>query len=266
MPLIQYTRKGTGAPPIVFVHGFGCARSDWDNQVAHFAPRHDTIAVDLGAHGTSQGGAEHSRIETHGADVAALMDALELAPSVLVGHSMGCRVVLEAAARVPGRTKGLILVDGSRLGQPGTGAAAVAARRKAIAEQGYGNFVKAAFTQMFGADYDRAKADVIIKRAMDRDPAIAGELFADIGRYDAEHMERILAGVRVPLLAIQTTVTHPDGKRLPMQAGQTTPYLDTLREKIKGVTIEIIPGIGHFPQLERPAETNAMMQKFLAGL
>ncbi len=264
MAFIQHTRKGNGAPPIVFVHGFGCARSDWDEQVAHFSPRHVTVAVDLGAHGASPGGPEHAKIETHGADVASLMAHLDLGPSILVGHSMGCRVVLEAAQRQPSRAKGIILVDGSRLGEAGS--KAYEARAKAIADLGYAKFVTAAFAQMFGTEYDKAKAAAIIKRAVDRKPEICGPLFADIGRYDSENMDRVLAATKVPLMAIQTTVTNADGKRLSLAKGETTPYLDLLRATVKGARIEIIPGIGHFPQLERVAETNALMEDFVGTL
>jgi len=126
--------------------------------------------------------------------------------------------------------------------------------------------VTAAFSQMFGPDYDKAKAQVIIQRAVDRDPKIAGPLFVDIGRYDSENMDRILAETRVPVMAIQSTVTRPDGKRLPLALNETTPYLDLLRAKLKGVRIEIIPGIGHFPQFERPAETNRMIASFIANV
>ena len=261
MSLIQYTRTGKGRPPIVFVHGFGCARSDWDNQVAHFQPSHETVAVDLGGHGTSPGGPEHRRLETHGADVAALLEKLNLPPAVLVGHSMGCRVVTAAAALVPDRVKALILVDGSRQGEANS--KAHEARAKTLADIGYQAYAKSAFEQMFGHDYDKAKAATILQRAMDRPAGIAGPLFVDIGRYDSECMDALLSSVRVPMLAIQTTKLTPDGRRVPVESGETTPYLDLLRSKVKGVAIDIIPGIGHFPQLERPRETNAMIAAFL---
>src|SRR5277367_6423709 len=97
MALIHHVVTGAGKPPIVFVHGFGCAHGDWDAQVACFSPRHQTIAVDLRGHGASPGTAAECSIERCGADVAELMHVLDLAPAVLVGHSMGCRVVVEAA-------------------------------------------------------------------------------------------------------------------------------------------------------------------------
>jgi pimeloyl-ACP methyl ester carboxylesterase len=232
--------------------------------VAHFGGRHETVAVDLGGHGTSPGGPEHRRIETHGADVAALLQSLSLPPCVIFGHSMGCRVAMEAALRVPDRVGAVVLVDGSRLGD--TGSTAHIQRAKAIEEQGYGPFIRSAFEQMFHPAFDKTKAAAVIQRALDRDPAIAGPLFADIGRYDAENMDRVVASVKVPMLAVQTTYTNPEGKRVSMDAGQSTPYLDFLRRAKPDVLIEVMPDTGHFPQLERPAETNAIIESFLRGL
>ena len=264
MALIHHTRRGSGRPPLVFVHGFGCARSDWDAQVDHFGSRHETVAVDLGGHGTTPGTADHRRIETHGADVAALLEALAMPPAVIFGHSMGCRIAMEAALRKPALIKAVVLVDGSRLGEKGS--TAYLQRGKAIETAGYGSFVRAAFEQMFAPTYDKAKAAVIVQRALDRDPAIAGPLFADIGRYDAENMDRVVASLTVPLLAMQTTYTDPTGKRVSMTAGQSTPYLDFIKRAKPDARIDVIADTGHFPQLERVAETNAIIESFLKGL
>jgi pimeloyl-ACP methyl ester carboxylesterase len=264
MALIHHTRSGSGRPPLVFVHGFGCARSDWDDLVAHFGGRHETVAVDLGGHGTTPGTPAHRRIGTHGADVAELLNTLDMPPAIVFGHSMGCRVAMDAALRVPDRVKAVVLVDGSRLGEPGS--TAHIARGKALEAAGYGPFIRAAFEQMFAPGYDKAKAARIVQRALDRDASICGPLFVDIGRYDAENMDRVVASLKVPMLAIQTTLTGPDGKRVSMAAGQSSPYLDFLRRAKPDVLIEVIPDTGHFPQLERPAETNAIIETLLRGL
>ena len=39
--------------------------------------------------------------------------AAETPPAILVGHSMGCRVVLEAARRLPDAVEGLVLIEES---------------------------------------------------------------------------------------------------------------------------------------------------------
>ena len=264
MAALHHTQTGSGAPALVFVHGFACARSDWDLQVTHFSPRHACVAVDLGGHGTTPGTEAHRRIETHGADVAELVKALQLTDAVLIGHSMGCRVAMEASARIGERARALVLVDGSRLGEAGS--RSYEGRAKALAESGYATAARAAFGQMFSPDFDPSKRQAIIDRALSRPAEIAGPLFADIGRYDSQDYDRILASIRVPVLAIQSTETRPTGQRLPMRLGQTTPYLEMLRSRIGNLTVEIVPGIGHFPQLERPAETNAMIDRFVARL
>jgi pimeloyl-ACP methyl ester carboxylesterase len=115
MPLIHHVLTGTGRPAVVFVHGFGCAHSDWDAQVAHISPRHLTVAVDLRGHGVSPGTAAKCSIERYGADIAEVMQALALSPAVLIGHSMGCRGVVEAALQAPAHVAGIVLLDGSQL-------------------------------------------------------------------------------------------------------------------------------------------------------
>ena len=66
MALIHYIVVGHGEPPIVLVP-FACAHTDWDAQVAHLAPYHQTIAVDLRGHGASPGSPNECLIERYGA-------------------------------------------------------------------------------------------------------------------------------------------------------------------------------------------------------
>lgn len=264
MASIEYTRTGNGRPPLVFVHGFGCARSDWDDMVAHFKGEHETVAVDLGAHGVSPGTLDHRRIETHAADVAALLEALDLPPAVIFGHSMGCRIAMDVTSRLPKRIKAVVLVDGSKLGEKGS--TSYLKRSQALEAAGYQPFIRAAFDAMFSPGFDKAKSEPVVQRALDRDPAICGPLFADIGRYDAENFERIVSGVQVPMLAIQTTMTNREGQRVSMKAGETSDYLEQLKALKPDVKIEVLPDIGHFPQLEKPVETNAIIERFLKGL
>jgi pimeloyl-ACP methyl ester carboxylesterase len=110
---LYYERAGAGAPPLVFVHGFGCAHEDWQFQVETFSARHMVVSCDLRGHGVSPGEPASCSIETYGADVAALARALNLSGAVIVGHSMGTRVVLQACLDAPDRVAGLVLVDGS---------------------------------------------------------------------------------------------------------------------------------------------------------
>ena len=51
-------------------------------------------------------------------------------------------------------------------------------------------------------------------------------------------------------MAIQSTYLNAERKRLPLAKGQSSPWLDTLRKHARNAKIEVIPGVGHFPQIE----------------
>ncbi len=255
-------RGGVGAHPIVFVHGFGCARADWVAQVAAFSPDHDVIAVDLAAHGVSAGRAADCTIERFGADVAELLIMLGLTHAVLVGHSMGCRVVVEAALQAPSRVAGLVLVDGSQFA-----AEAGAALDSAFATpQGYASIVSGMFAQMFNDRSDRAIADAIIARA-GRLPAECGmHALRDMARYDVTRLEASLASLAIPVLALQSTYTNARRERQSLEARTTSPYLEMLGRTVRRLDIEIVPGIAHFPQIDAADAVNARLSRFFAAI
>lgn len=264
MTNLNFERKGKGSPTIVMVHGFACRLSDWAAQVAHLSPRFETIALDLPGHGKTAGTTEDARIEVLARNVADLLEDLDISNAVLVGHSMGCRVIVEAAGLVPKRVAGLILVDGSRLGTPGSGAGAALA--KSFAEGHYPTFVSGFFKQMFLADSAPKLVSEIVDNATALPQSFGSKLLPDIGRWDEMRFDEAFRCVHVPMLIIQSTYTNPERKRSPMTKGQNTPYFDFVCAAVPGVRIEIVEKVGHFPQIERAAEVNAAMDGFLASL
>jgi pimeloyl-ACP methyl ester carboxylesterase len=262
MPLIHHVITGKGRPPIVFVHGFGCALSDWHAQVSHLSPRYQTIAVDLRGHGASPGTPEECSIERYGADVAKVMQALARSPAVLVGHSMGCRVVVEAALQATGRVAGVVLVDGSQFA-PATEAML---NETFATPNGFPTLIARWFREMFSTKSDPVGATSIIERAGHLPRAIGERVLLDAVRYDTGRLTVSLGSLRVPLMAIQTTYSNERLERRSMTAGQTTPYLDMLRARIPSVRIEIIEDTGHFPQIDEPGQTNALLDDFITAL
>jgi pimeloyl-ACP methyl ester carboxylesterase len=262
MTLIHHVATGEGRPPIVFVHGFACGHTDWDAQVAHLSPRYRTVAVDLRGHGASPGTADECSVERYGADVAEVMRAAALPPAVLVGHSMGCRVVVEAALQAPEHVAGLVLVDGSQFAPT-----MEATLREAFATpEGYADLVHRWFRDMFTAKSDGAVAAAVIERARRLPRPIGQKVLLDMVRYDVGRLTTSLSRLRVPVMAIQSTYSNERRKRRSMTKGQKTPYLDMLRAHVPSVRIEIVEDTGHFPQIDEPARTNALIDSFLAAL
>jgi pimeloyl-ACP methyl ester carboxylesterase len=258
---MHYELSGDGSPSLVFVHGFACDHMDWTAQVEALSERHRVVTCDLRGHGYTPGKPQDCSIETYGADVAELVDALQLAPAVLVGHSMGCRIVLEAACQRPGAVAGLVLIDGSITGT-GDPAAAELATHEKIAAKGFRTFSEDFFRDMFPVSFDRT--DEIIERASKLPVEIGSTLFPRISRWDAQHMNAALAAVQVPLMVIQSTYMGPTLKRESLQAGQSSPWLDRVREYAPNARIEIVSGAGHFVHMEVAEQVNALIQNFLA--
>jgi len=258
---LNYQRAGSGMPALVFVHGFACAHADWRHQVGAFAGRHGVVACDLRGHGASPGDPGSCNIETYGADVATLVAALDLTGVVLVGHSMGCRVVLQAYAEAPERIVGLALIDGSSVGAGGE--RAVEAARATVAA-GYSAFVRSLFTQMFFTP--GPEADRLIERGLALHEPIGAALWPSMVGWDARRMTGALESVRVPLLVIQSTAMSPERGRVPLAAGGTSPWLELVRRHAPGSEIEIVPGVGHFAMLEAPQRVNAALAAFLERL
>jgi pimeloyl-ACP methyl ester carboxylesterase len=262
MALIHHMVVGHGEPPIVFVHGFACAHTDWDEQVAYLAPYHQTIAVDLRGHGASPGNTDECSIERYGADVAEVMHYLDVPPAVLVGHSMGCRVAIEAALQAPHRVSGLVLIDGSQFAP----AMQTILRQTFGSSDGYLSLIARWFREMFTPE---SKAELVaetLQRAGTLPRPIGEKMLLDLVRYDSIRLAPSLASLRLPVMAIQSTYSNEQRQRRSMTHGQTTPYLDFLRTNVPAARVEIIPDVGHFPQIDAAAQVNELLDGFIGSL
>ncbi|HSD61767.1 MAG TPA: alpha/beta hydrolase [Burkholderiales bacterium] len=255
---MHFLRAGQGAPPLLFVHGFACSHEDWDFQIEHFERTREVIACDLRGHGQTPGRPQECSIEHYGGDVAALIMNLELEKTILVGHSMGCRVVLEAARLVPKRVSAVVLIDGSRNAFSDPDSAEKAAR-DTLEKLGYAAFAEALFRQMFFKP--SAEADAIVARALKSSAEFGPELWPRVTRWDAGQMDAAFAAIKAPVLAIQSTTRNAQLQRAPLKPGDTSPWLDFLK-KFPNVRTEIVPDTGHFTMLERPETVNRLIEEF----
>jgi len=255
---MHFVRAGQGAPPILFVHGFACSHEDWKFQLDFFSRTHEVVACDLRGHGQTPGRPQECSIEHYGGDVAALIMNLELRETILVGHSMGCRVVLEAARLVPKRVSRVVLVDGSR-NATGDPDAAESGARATLEKLGYAAFAETLFRQMFLRP--SAEADAIVARALKSSAAFGPELWPRVTRWDAGAMDAAFAAVRVPVLAIQSTTRNAQLQRTALNPDDSSPWLDFLK-KFPNVKTEIVPDTGHFTQLEAPQQVNRLIEEF----
>ena len=95
---LYYESSGEG-PTMLFVHGlFGDADS-WAGQAERFSGRYRCVRYDRRGHSRSERGDAVVDWDLHTADLVALIEALELAPCMLVGSSSGAAIGVEVALR-----------------------------------------------------------------------------------------------------------------------------------------------------------------------
>ncbi len=107
---IKFIEAGRGSPELVFVHGLNINKTYWSSQIEEFSKKYKVAALDLAGHGES-GTRKDYTVQAYGEDVAAVVNNLGLKEIILIGHSMGGAIIIEAARLLKGKVKGLIGVD-----------------------------------------------------------------------------------------------------------------------------------------------------------
>ncbi|NDH41187.1 MAG: alpha/beta hydrolase [Gammaproteobacteria bacterium] len=246
---IHYESRGSGAPALVFIHGWNCDRSYWSAQLPVFATTHQVVAIDLAGHGDSGINREDWSMANFGADVAAVADALKLKDIILVGHSMGGPVALEAARLLEGRVTMIIGADTLSDVSLRYPEAQLAGMLAAMAADFSGTVEGLVRSSFFLPTSDPAFIDQIAGDMSAAPPAAGIGAFAGFARWFDEDVEQTLANIDVPIRLINSDYRPTDTR-----AGQalTASFEATL-----------MSGVGHFVMQEDPAQFNAIMAELL---
>jgi pimeloyl-ACP methyl ester carboxylesterase len=98
---LSYTLTGDSGPPLVLVHGSWADQRDWELLVSTLAEHFRVLTYDRRGHSQSECPPGQGSVEEDAADLAALIEHLNLAPAHIVGLSLGGSIVLRLAARRP---------------------------------------------------------------------------------------------------------------------------------------------------------------------
>ncbi len=185
-------------------------------------------------------------------------------PTVLVGHSMGCRVALEAARQQPEGLIGLVLIEGSQraIGQPADIASSdgdkAASDNKAALMQ--------SFLDMFSDNTPDEFRALALRRVTDIGVSAIGKLVRGMAHWDATHAVDALNSLQAPTLVVQSTFRAAGQRRRPIEQGEMSPWLRLVSAHKPDAEIVWLTGCGHFPQIEAPETINALLGRFIKAL
>ena len=260
---IKYRELYQGHPyTLLFIHGYGAASHYWRELEEHFAGRYNTVALDLKGFGYSAKPKDGKyRLRDQADLVQAFITEKNLTNVILVGHSLGGAVALLTSFQLPpDQIKGLILLDNASYGQKlpdfvqlmrtpvlNTVGPALLPDRLLVKQM-----LQKIFT-------DQSKiTEAMIQQYVTylKSPGAYYALRQTAKEIIPANVDEIIdqtVNLKIPVLLIW----GEDDRILPLESGRQ------LHEDIKGSELVIIPGSGHDPHEEKPAETIQAMESFL---
>ncbi|HEY0391305.1 MAG TPA: alpha/beta hydrolase [Solirubrobacterales bacterium] len=257
--MILKTRRWGPASPqsIVCVHGVMQNGGVFEKLAQRLAGAgHSVHAVDLRGHGES-GREPPWDAGTHVADLLETLQAAGIGRASWMGHSFGGRLVAEAAARAPGRSDRLVLLD------PGLEVPAQIALRSAEIDRLDWSFatVDGALNAMLSSDSVVAAPREVVEAFVRSDVRKGAD-----GRYRFGFCPSAavvawseMSRPAPPVAQLPTLVIRAAVPLFPPDSAHESRYLETLGDLL---TVTTVPN-GHNVLWESPVETAEAIERFL---
>lgn len=252
---LYYEQTGSGHP-LVLIHGFTLNTQMWEDQFAVFARHYRVIRYDMRGFGRSALPTEEPFTAVD--DLRALLDALGVSCTFVLGLSRGGSVAIDFALAYPGRTSALVLVD-------------PALRGRAWSEDlshSMDELEITARTQGVEAARQRWLAHPFFLPARER-PELAARLAQIVAGYsgwswlhasserDADlPTPRPLEQISVPTLLVVGERDIEEFQAIAHHIASVIPHLMK----------RVLPGVGHMANMEAPEAFNEAVLGFLGSL
>ncbi|KIC31309.1 alpha/beta fold hydrolase [Leisingera sp. ANG-S5] len=242
-------RVGEGSP-LVLIHGVGMQSAAWGPQIEAFAQTHEVIALDMPGHGGSAPLPEGTELPDYVAWLHAVLQALDLGPVSLAGHSMGALIAGGYAVSHPENAARVALLNGV-FRRSSDARAAVEAR---AAEIRAGSFdLETPLARWFGQnETDQAARAQVGEWLSAVNLAGYAAAYTAFARGDSTYADGF-AGIPCPLLALTG-----DG-----DPNSTPAMAQAMADAAPQGRAVVIEGHRHMVNLTAPAAVNAALQGWL---
>ncbi len=244
---IRYAVGGHG-PAVVLVHCWGGHSGFYRETVDDLARDHTVLVLDLAGHGRSGRERTDYTMTAFADDVMTAMDAADMPRAILVGHSMGGSVCIEAARLHPERVAGIVGIDNLHQVVYDFSQAEMDAYMAPM-RMNFRPAVTAQVRTMFPADADTAAIARATKSMAGMPPEIAVSAFENLFAYDLAGGARALD---IPLHLVNDDARPVD--------------VEQWREHGVEVTVTPMTAVGHFPMFTAPEAFRAKLREALEAV
>ena len=251
---ISYTDTGNGRP-LVLIHGYPFNSSLWADQIPALSNGYRVIAPDLRGFGESDASQEPSTMNSLAADVARLMDHLEIPRATIGGLSMGGYVALAFYKQFTSRVRALVLADTRAQADTEEAKQTRAQQAEKALSEGMAGIADAMLPKLLTPE-TVSKHPEIVKRVRDMmlKTKPEGAAAALRGMAERDDQTELLPRISVPTLIL---VGAEDA---------ITPVADSekLHQAIAGSSLVVLDHAGHVSNIERARQFNDALLHFLS--
>ncbi len=243
----EHARSGRGEThTVLFLHAAAGNAEMWNSQLSHLVASHRVLALDFRGHGTAVDAEGPYTLTALVDDIHRIVEDRELAPVVLVGHSMGGLIALEFARRFPDRVEGLLLLDpaGDSTSLPEEQVRQIL---ETLDSEDYAPFIEGYYRQLLVGAADTT-TEVVLDSLRQTPKTVVVSLTRDAFSYDPVPA---LDAYRGPRLSVITAVNE-------------VPW--ALHNLVEDLPSDKVSDTGHWLHMDRPDEVNRILDTFLESV
>lgn len=249
---INYVDVGTG-PVVVLLHGLGGNSANWAFNFAALSQKYRVIAPDQIGFGRSDKPFMSYRVQTYVDFLDKFLEGLSVERASLVGNSMGGWIAALYALKYPKRVERIVLADAAGFAPPKEfDLSTLSGLNPSTREQTRYLLNLVFFNPLLKSD---ANVDATLAARISAGDGYTIQSLVESIYRNEDMLDGKLAGVKVPTLIIWG---REDGLVPLAREGEK------FKKEMPSAQFVVFEQCGHVPQVEKAAEFNAAVLKFLS--
>jgi sigma-B regulation protein RsbQ len=249
---LSFIDNGEGDTTLLFLHGAAINKEYWEHQLSYFAPKYRVIAIDLAGHGKSTHNRTELSCQNFGKDISEFIQKLTLKNVIIIGHSFGSDVMLEAVVLGSSGIKGLVEVDHMKNVGVQLPPETISFLVQSLKTDFNGTCEQIARQALITDKTNMQLADRLLNDYKKMNPVIGTKLLESGFNYPSRETE-LLRGLTLKLFLIHVN------------------YSDTNEENLRqclGNNYELhsMSGTCHYPMVENPQEFNKTLELIISKI
>ena len=249
---IQYVDVGSG-PVVVLMHGLGGNSANWAFNLTALSQKFRVIAPDQIGFGRSDKPLINYRVQTYADFLDKFLEGLNVERASLVGNSMGGWIAALYALKYPKRVERIVLADAAGFAPPKEfDLSALSGLNPSTREQTRYLLNLVFFNPLLKSD---ANVDLTLAARISAGDGYTIQSLVESIYRNEDMLDGKLAGVKQPTLIIWG---REDGLTPLAREGEQ------FKKEMPSAQFVVFDNCGHVPQVEKAAEFNAAVLKFLS--